>query len=244
MPGLLKGQLRSPQKREFLRHFVPILWCALAGLIILWTGNSLLGRLAAWGMFFCFSLLQSFGPSILRQRPEPSEHATEGIRSRRGFRISVKILGCVVEATAFAVYFWATKYWQTYVSLFAAFLAVIAYFGILQWRRNSLLAKWREQGLCPECGYDWRSIAEEPRCPECGHEREQPVAEPASETTLEPAREPTRRTAPIVPPPPGRPVCARCGGNMRGREDGRICPDCGAMYGVEYIEDEETARSG
>src|SRR5262245_59932850 len=33
-----------------------------------------------------------------------------------------------------------------------------------------------------------------------------------------------------------RPICSRCGGDMRGREEGRTCPGCGAMYGVEYVE--------
>ena len=35
--------------------------------------------------------------------------------------------------------------------------------------------------------------------------------------------------------PNTRPICARCGGDMRGREDGRTCPRCGAMYGVDHV---------
>jgi len=77
------------------------------------------------------------------------------------------------------------------------------------------------RGECPWCGYSRIGLPEDTLCPECGSAKEGQLAGPPR-------------------PPVGRPVCARCRASMRGREVGRTCPDCGAMYGVEWApEDEE-----
>lgn len=193
MPGLLKGQFRSPQTRDLARRYMPYLCGGLAALLVVWIRDSGWGRLAAWGVLFCYCLLQTFGPSVLRRPHEASEHVKEGLRSRRWFRISVKILGCVVEATFVSLFMWTTTFWQTYVGFIAVVLGISAYFGVIQRRKDRVQNKWRQQGLCPECGYDWRSIDGEPRCPECGYERAQPVAEPLPEPTQLSPRTPLRQ---------------------------------------------------
>ena len=87
---------------------------------------------------------------------------------------------------------------------------------------NDSPASRASRGECPWCGYNRAGLATTAPCPECGSPREYPVI-----------HEP--------PPPPGRAVCARCRGDMRGREKNRTCPSCGVMYGVDYVLDTDPA---
>jgi hypothetical protein len=210
-----------------------IIWLAANATVGSWPGTKWLVTAAGWTAWFIIGLWAGLDD---RRKTPPDPTVTVGLRSKLWFQNTILLAGSALSAAYMAAALWMGVYWGlASVALFLLLAGVAFWLKLLHWRRDGVERDRIAAGLCGHCGYDLQATSDGQPCPECG--TLPPIPAPVS--IPDPAPGPMRPREPMaeLPPPTGRPICANCGHDMRGRGHGRTCPECGVIYGVEWIEE-------